>query len=252
MYQQLLKVLGVVRPKHIFRAFISPLHTIKVLKYHYRRVSEREFVHFLARSQGYSAGAVEQACKDFHSHQLLWDEVEKKLTLYPNSYGLQMTRERPALYVLTRLLKPNIMVETGVSSGATSTYILRAMQDNGCGRLFSIDLPPDNLPQGHTSGWIVPESLRSQWVLKIGDSKELLGPLLHELCAIDCFLHDSLHTDEHMLWEFRTAWKHLRRGGLFLSHDVGASEAFFDFMAEQHIPWSSYRVFHVLGGFTRA
>lgn len=248
---QLVKVLEVVRLKHFFRAFSSPVHTFKVFKYHYRRVSEREFVHFLARSQGCSASAVDQAYRDFDSHQLLWEEVKQKLSAYPNSYGLQMTLELPALYVLTRAITPSIVVETGVSSGASSTFILRALHDNGHGRLFSVDLPPDNLPNGQTSGWIVPESLRSRWVLKIGDSKELLGPLLMQLGAIDCFMHDSLHTYEHMLWEFRTAWKYLRRGGLFLSHDVGASEAFFDFMEEQHIPWSSYRVFHVLGGFTR-
>ena len=81
--------------------------------------------------------------------------------------------------------------------------------------------------------------------------KELLHPLVKELGQIDCFLHDSLHTYEHMLWEFKTVGPHLRPGGLFLAHDVGRHEAFRDFMSEMRIPSSGYRVFHVLGGFRK-
>jgi hypothetical protein len=162
-----------------------------------------------------------------------------------------MTKELSALYLVVRLIQPDHIVETGVSAGVSSTYILSALEDNKKGELHSIDLPPENLPAGKTVGWIVPEHLRDYWSLHIGDSKELLKPLLQEIGEIDCFVHDSLHTYEHMMWEFRTAWKYICPNGLFLSHDVGANEAFFDFMKEKGIPWSNYRVFHVLGGFQK-
>jgi predicted O-methyltransferase YrrM len=143
------------------------------------------------------------------------------------------------------------MVETGVSAGVSSAYILSAMEDNNAGRLYSIDLPPDNLPKGKNVGWLVPRHLRNRWSLHIGEASDLLEPLLSHIGTIDCFIHDSLHTYDHMTWEFRTAWKFLRNGGLFLSHDVGANEAFFDFMKEKRIAWKEYRVFHVLGGFKK-
>ena len=54
-----------------------------------------------------------------------------------------------------------------------------------------------------------------------------------------------------MTWGFRTVWKHLRSGSLLLSHDIGGNEAFIEFMQEKAIPWSSYRVLHLLGGFIR-
>ncbi len=162
-----------------------------------------------------------------------------------------MTRELPSLYILMRLVKPNRVLETGVASGASSAYILSALHDNGEGTLFSIDLPPGDLPEGKSTGWVVPKHLRSRWRLDIGDSKDLLKPLLEEIGEIDCFIHDSLHTYEHMIWEFMTAWEYLRPGGLFLSHDVGVNEAFFHFMKEKGIPWSAYRVLHVLGGFQK-
>ena len=161
-----------------------------------------------------------------------------------------MTRELPCLYLLIRLIKPDLVVETGVSSGASSAYILRALKDNKKGKLYSIDLPFE-FSTGRKSGWLVPEALRDRWDLRIGDAKEILTPLLKEIGEIDCFVHDSLHTYDHMTWEFKSVYPYLRSEGLFLSHDVGRNEAFFDFMKEVNVRWYDYRVFHVLGGFRK-
>ena len=251
MFEQITKVWKTARPRHLLKALLSPSHALRAFKYHYRRVSERSFVEFFAKQQGCSNGYVENLYTDFNRNYLFWEEIKAKLSSHPNSYGQQMTMELPSLYLLIRLLKPNRILETGVASGSSSAYLLCALRDNKKGKLFSIDLPPDNLPTGKCAGWIVPEHLRDYWSLHIGDSKELLKPLLVEIGEIDCFVHDSLHTYEHMMWEFRTAWEYIRPNGLFLSHDVGANEAFFDFMKEKGIPWSSYRVFHVLGGFQK-
>jgi hypothetical protein len=234
--------------RHVLKAVVSPIHALEAFKYHFRRVCERKFVEFLGSHCGRSADEIDAAYGQLNRHTPLWQEIARKMTVYANGYGQQMTRELPALYLIVKLLKPDCVVETGVASGASSTYILQALHDNHQGNLHSIDLPPDDLPDGRGSGWVVPQSLRSRWRLHIGDSRELLGPLLAELGRIDCFVHDSLHTYSHMLWELRTAWRHLRFKGLLLSHDVGANRAFFDFMKEQGISWAGYRVFHVLGG----
>ena len=113
-------------------------------------------------------------------------------------------------------------------------------------------MPTDSMPQGKKCGWIVPNELRDPWDLRIGDVKQLLVPLLEEIGKIDFFVHDSMHTYEHMMWEYKRIWPYLRQGGLFLSHDVDANEAFLDFMKEVNIRWKDYRVFHVLGGFRKS
>jgi len=51
----------------------------------------------------------------------------------------------PYLYVAVRALKPSIVVETGVGSGMSSSFILRALAMNGFGTLYSIDLPSYDL-----------------------------------------------------------------------------------------------------------
>ena len=250
-FRQLKYILTITKPKHIYNAIKAPHHTIKVLKYHYRRVSELAFIDFFSKQWECSHQDIIQAYTGLSNNAPLWQEIKGKLSIYPSAYGLQMTMELPYLYLLIRLTQPDTVIETGVSSGASSAYILRSLHDNNRGRLYSIDLPPENLPGGKESGWIVPQYLRDRWSLHIGDSKELLEPLLDSVGEIDCFIHDSLHTYEHMLWEFRTVWKHLRLRGLLLSHDVGANDAFLDFMQEKAIAWRAYRVLHLLGGFTK-
>lgn len=251
MLEQILKIGKTTELRHIRKAIKSPSQALRAFKYHYRRVSQRAFIEFLASKSRCSRSSIEEAYEDLRRNSGLWKEIQNNLRTYQDGYALQMTTEHPCLYLLVRLTKPNWIIETGVASGASSVYLLRALHDNNYGMLVSIDLPPDNLPKGKTVGWVVPESLKSRWRLHIGDSKNLLGPVLNEIGKIDNFIHDSLHTYEHMIWEFRTAWQYLCPGGFLLSHDVGVNEAFFDFMKEKDIPWKSYRVFNVLGAFQK-
>ena len=70
--------------------------------------------------------------------------------------------------------------------------------------------------------FFVPRRLHRRWHLCIGDSKHLLPPLLKRLREIDLFHHDSLHTYEHMMWEYETAFPWLSPTGVLSSHDVNA------------------------------
>jgi predicted O-methyltransferase YrrM len=135
--------------------------------------------------------------------------------------------------VSVRALRPAVMVETGVAHGYTTAAALRAMSEVGEGRLVSIDLPSlrhDGVADREI-GSAVASELRSRWTLRLGPSRRLLEPVLGELGEIDVFLHDSDHTYASQLWEYRTAWPFLRRGGLLISDDV-QNTAFLDFCAE--------------------
>ena len=251
MLKELLDVMKLVRPRHLLKAVLHPIEELQALKYHYRRVSVERFVLFLSGPLEDLPVKLKAAEMDLRSATAFHAGLKERLRLHADGYGDQMTKEAPALYCLIRLLKPRVVVETGVADGFTSAHILRALEDNGEGRLYSIDLPNSKLPPDKGPGWIVEGELRKRWDLRIGDAKTLLPPLLDELGEVDLFLHDSLHTYEHMTFEYRAAWPRVKPGGLFLSHDVGQNAAFFDFMAEAGIRWRDYRVFHVLGGFRK-
>ncbi len=130
------------------------------------------------------------------------------------------------LYVICRKLRPETVVETGVASGISSSYILCALETNGSGGLHSIDLPWGRTGE---SGWLIPEYLRHRWQLLEGRSSEKLPPLLEKLGEIDIFFHDSDHSYRNMLREFETAWARLKTGGLLLSHNIDYNDAFSDF-----------------------
>ncbi|MGB2676662.1 MAG: class I SAM-dependent methyltransferase [Candidatus Acidiferrum sp.] len=140
-------------------------------------------------------------------------------------------------YAVVRAFQPKIVVETGVANGVSSAYILLALQANGRGTLYSVGLyEPQYLPAGKPLGWVVPQELRSPWKLLVGDSRTILPRLLGEIGSTDIFIHDSLHTYEHMLWEYRVAYPHLRPGGLLFSDDAKWNTAFPEFALEVDAP----------------
>lgn len=70
----------------------------------------------------------------------------------------------------------------------------------------------------------------------MGDVRERLPGLLAALGRIDMFHHDSLHTFEHMAWEYRTAALHLSRDGVLSSHDVLAADGLGGIFRENAFP----------------
>jgi predicted O-methyltransferase YrrM len=133
-------------------------------------------------------------------------------------------------YAAVRALAPESVIETGVANGVSSAYILLALCQNRKGVLHSIGLNDRSyLPPKTDVGWLVPSWLRDRWRLHLGDTRQILPTLLAQLGAIDVFIHDSLHTYEHMSWEFQTGYAALRNGGLLISDDALWNNAFRDF-----------------------
>lgn len=136
----------------------------------------------------------------------------------PYRFGSSPKVDCESLYLLVRALQPRVVVETGVCYGASSAYILEALERNGAGELYSIDL--GNQKDEPPNDFFIPHNLRHRWHLIIGDCRSELPPLLRRLGEIDMFHHDSLHTYEHMMWEYESAYPHLLPGGVLSSHDV--------------------------------
>ena len=123
-------------------------------------------------------------------------------------------------YALIKLLKPGVVVETGVGAGVSSWTILHALEENGYGRLVSIDLPTPNTELLPEVGYLVPRELRHRWELRTGPSKKLLPQVLSELIEIDMFQHDSRHSYSNQLREYQTAWPFIKEAGILVSDDV--------------------------------
>lgn len=187
--------------------------------------------------------------KDFNPREKMsYDRLKSKLD-----------EKEQILYFLVRKLKPKIVVETGVAAGNSSGYILQGLHDNGSGKLYSVDLPfqwyvygknhelhLDSLPTGNVSGYLVPKTLRRKWNLIIGNTYDKLPKLIKSLGKIDIFLHDSEHTYKTMMFEYKTAWLHIKDSGVLLSDDIHFTQAFEDFSNNLKLKHSNFRDLGIL------
>lgn len=146
------------------------------------------------------------------------------------------------LYAWTRLARPHVVIETGCFTGWDSAVILSALDTNNVGHLYTIDLPAkeetysqvgagSGLPEGLTTGFLVPERLHSRWTLTLGDARRELPPLLKKVGNVDLFFHDSHHSYTHMMWEYTSVWPFLKEKGVLASDDIAWNTAFWDFAA---------------------
>lgn len=128
-------------------------------------------------------------------------------------------------YALTRLLKPDLVVETGVALGVVSACILSALERNSRGQLISIDLPPLGVAPG-TVGLLVPDGLRGRWSLHRGTSTRLLPRVLAGSPPVGLFLQDSLFTWRNSTREFCQVIPHLADQAAIVANCVQHSPAF--------------------------
>lgn len=153
-----------------------------------------------------------------------------------------------ALYLLVRAARPRVVVETGVLYGASSAHILAALVRNGGGELHSLEIGRD--PREPPHDHFVPRDLQAHWTLVIGDSRRELRSLLQRCAPVGMFLHDSLHTFDHMTWEFETALPYLSPAGILASDDilnppsllgVFQETAFPAFCKRRQVPYATFQ-----------
>jgi predicted O-methyltransferase YrrM len=134
-------------------------------------------------------------------------------------------------YVLIRAFRPEIVIETGVAVGGTTSLILAALSHNGAGALTSVDLPNAGAMSDRAlaeTGILVPQGYRPRWRLIEGDAALVLPGLL-ETRRPNIFVHDSDHTYAQMMLEYALALRHMAPRSLILSDDISVTRAFWDF-----------------------
>jgi hypothetical protein len=131
------------------------------------------------------------------------------------------------LHAIARLLRPEHVVEVGVSSGVSSAYLLAALERNGRGMLHSVDLPSTSrrsssggaswsLPLGKSSGWAVPLRLRRGWDLRLGDKADVVPRLAAELPRVDLVVYDVPHNEADLVREFAHLDPRVPRGAVVI------------------------------------
>lgn len=185
--------------------------------------------------QGKSSADIQPILRE-KSLEEVENEVRKKLDQLKGEGPFQLFHNGDnalarVCYAVCRVLKPVVVVETGVAYGVTSAFLLQALQVNQNGRLYSVDLPPLGRDGDSYVGALIPEDLKSRWQLSRGSTKRLMPKLLSRLGTIDLFVHDSLHTYRNMRREFEQVWPILKPGGAVIADDIEGNLAFQELRA---------------------
>jgi predicted O-methyltransferase YrrM len=160
-------------------------------------------------------------------HESLRQEIRQRYArlsgAYPQHYSLEEGSSF-LVYALVRLLRPSVILETGVANGHSSFYILSALLANGHGLLHSIDRSPQ-------VGGLLSGREHRIWrlhVLKLSDLKRSFLQILEALPPVDCFLHDSDHSYPWQSFELNAVMKKLTPEAVLAFDDCDSCFAFID------------------------
>ncbi|KAA9377529.1 class I SAM-dependent methyltransferase [Microbispora cellulosiformans] len=150
------------------------------------------------------------------------------------------------LYLLTRIVRPALALETGVAAGWSTTAILAAMRANANGRLLSSDFPFFRLPDPERYiGYVVPGDLRHRWTLRVRGDRRNLEELLSPDTMVDLVHYDSDKTRKGREFFLRRVRPHLTRQHVLVMDDIQDNLVFREYAERQ----PAFRVFEYEGKF---
>ncbi|RZQ66129.1 class I SAM-dependent methyltransferase [Amycolatopsis suaedae] len=119
--------------------------------------------------------------------------------------------EAEITYLLLRHERPDLVTEIGSRGGWSTTWILRALADNGAGRLLTMDLDASALMT------VPPEVAGRRWEFRKGDVRALPADWI---TATDYLFVDADHRQRFARWYLTTVFPSLRPGIAVSVHDV--------------------------------
>ncbi|WP_333596638.1 class I SAM-dependent methyltransferase [Chryseobacterium flavum] len=126
------------------------------------------------------------------------------------------------------------VVETGVAYGWSSLASLLSISKRD-GTLYSSDMPYLAQDSDQYVGYVVPEPLKPNWKLFRFADKESLPKIFAENQFFDVIHYDSDKSYNGRMWAYDELYRHLRKGGVFISDDIGDNSAYQDFCEKNNL-----------------
>jgi hypothetical protein len=144
--------------------------------------------------------------------------------------------KRLGWYALVRVMRPALIIETGVHDGLGSMILLRALernlQEGHPGRLISFDVNP-------TAGWLVGSD--PLWELRIQPSREGMPQVLDQTGEVGIFIYDGWHSYDDERRDLELAADHLAADGILLSDDAQVTHALADLCRERGLAYFEFQ-----------
>jgi hypothetical protein len=207
---------------------------------------------FRARALSATTGEALAAIEEADSDERLREDYARLRRLSLVSRPLRLG-PRLLWWIVARLTKPRLIVETGVWYGLGAAVLLRALELNAAeghdGRLVSFDPDP-------TGGWLVPDRLKPRWTWIQERTDEALEPSLSGE-QVDLFIHDTPSNYARERTEFEVALRHAAQGAVLMSSNGENTPALAEIAAAEglayhHHPYVASRHFYVTKGLSLA
>ena len=134
---------------------------------------------------------------------------------------------RLGVYAIARVMKPRVVVETGVDKGLGSVLLAAALlrnRDEGFGgQYYGIDINP-------RAGWLLRAPYDAAGKILYGDSVSILEKIE---APIDLFITDSDRSTVYEAEEYRVVQPKLGKGGIIVGNYSDSSEALIKLSLER-------------------
>jgi hypothetical protein len=183
-----------------------------------------DLAHLIALVTGVSPATVMTYLDEIENDVELLQHLESRLSSQQDTRDVQVAfGRRIGWYAFIRILKPRVVVETGVHHGVGACVITRALMRNAKegshGRYFGTDIDP-------AAGVLFTNPYSAYGEILFGDS---LTSLRHSDACIDIFINDSDHSSTYEADEYAEVSGMLSDGSLILgdnSHVTDSLRAF--------------------------
>ncbi len=158
----------------------------------------------------------------------------------PIKYG-----RRVGWYAIVRLLRPRVVVESGVDRGVGTCVLAAALLRNGqegaAGQVFGLDIDP-------LAGSYVAGPYEDVVHLIHGDSLTFLDAMTQD---VDVFIHDSDHSPVHETAEYESVFVRLSPQGVLVTDNGELTDCLFEFARRNVLSfwhWREEAIGHIYRG----
>lgn len=172
--------------------------------------------------------SIDDYCNNLNPH--MWQESAEACNqiesqgmkkLYDIGYSLGGGAAYPLIYFHCRIMKPKVVVETGVAAGWSSFAILESLRINGQGHLYSSDFPYFRLKNPERFiGCVVPEAIKNNWSLYLGGDEIVIPEICNKVQNIDIFHYDSDKSYSGRLFAIKQIQKKLSLNSIIIFDDI--------------------------------
>lgn len=192
--------------------------------------NRRYLIEMIAVATGQPSSTIEQYVLEAINDRELrnhFDRAMQAAGARPRPDMLSPFGRRLGWYAIVRVIKPRIVVETGVERGHGALLLcaalLRNKEEGAAGRYFGTDINPE-------AGWLLAGKYSSVGKILYGDSITSLKTLNE---TVDLFINDSDHSADYEAREYDIMAAKLSRKALILSDNAHVTDRLAVFSRKQ-------------------